>query len=99
MTTKTAMATTYKYESLSTERSIRVLRLRAGWKRDPIQCDLSEMSLDSESVQLGEEFCRSRQLVTHYEALSYVWVDKEPPHFMQCGQRQIRVTENCYEAL
>jgi hypothetical protein len=80
------MSTTYKYSTLQLPRNIRVLHLFPGTSDEPLDCEVLTIDLD-------DSHCPK------FEALSYVWEDREPPFFITCRNEQIRITKNCHEAL
>jgi hypothetical protein len=80
------MNSTYRYPALPEGRNIRVLHLYPGSGDEPLNFELIPLSLE-------EAKC------LQYEALSYVWGEKEPPFFIECENELIKITKNCHEAL
>lgn len=81
------MASTYRYKrlDLATD-SIRLVRILKGEALQPIECELFETYLDQvEDIP--------------YEALSYVWGDKESINKIRIDGFSFTVTENLFEAL
>jgi hypothetical protein len=76
-------ATEYKYESLKTETSIRLLQLQPG-EKGGVQCHLS---------------CVERDLAPPYEALSYLWGGETDKRIIDCGNGQLRVPVNLRDLL
>lgn len=82
----TVMDSSYQYKRLdhSTD-AIRLIRILKGHK-DPIECEMFETCLDQvEGVP--------------YEALSYVWGNKESTNKILVDGYPFTVTENLFEAL
>jgi len=75
---------TYRYKAITQKNGIRVLILRPGKDKDPIDCGLREVSLDSNPT---------------FDALSYVWGDSTIRKPIKCGGKHISVTVNLYAAL
>jgi len=83
------MDPTYLHQPLSTQRCLRLLRLRpAQGFATPLRCTLEEVKLDAKPS---------------FEALSYVWGDPEPKQLITiesgAGDKILYVTPNCAGAL
>ncbi|KAK8108875.1 hypothetical protein PG984_014676 [Apiospora sp. TS-2023a] len=80
------MVDTYEHTPLQSDDSIRLLTLLPSPKPDePLRCQLRQ-------VRLGK--ARSK-----YEALSYVWGDKDGSRPISCDGRELLVTPNCHDAM
>ncbi|PMD25409.1 HET-domain-containing protein [Hyaloscypha hepaticicola] len=71
------------YKDLTSDQ-IRLLRIEPGNDNDPIICSLEYTNLASPQ---------------EYEALSYTWGSPEPPRYVCCEGRQVKVTKNLYDAI
>lgn len=81
--------THYRYEPLSGPRNIRVIILEPSIHiDDPIRCRIQEISLDEQSDKAH-----------YYEALSYVWGERDGTRPIKCTEGTILVTPNCELAL
>ena len=74
----------YKYTSLQTPQSIRLLQLSRGERDDPIQCYLYEVRLHDWPL---------------YEAVSYAWGDPNDKSVLNCNNKTIFVPRNLVEGL
>lgn len=81
------MSSEYKHTRLSSPSSIRLLTLLPSPNfSSPVHCEIHEVSLDDDEIE--------------YEALSYVWGEPTPGHFVYInGNQSLQVTPNCLEAL
>ena len=75
---------TYTHPQLSHDRSIRVLHLKPGKGKQPLQCDLQEVFLDASPI---------------YVALSYAWDSQHPTNPIECSGGIILITSNCAAAM
>lgn len=79
------MTTTYKYHRLLESRNIRLLKLLPESEGPDLKCELVEASLDDKTLR--------------FEALSYVWGSATDATFLECQDRCIAITSNCFDAL
>lgn len=78
------MSSLYCHRRLTSERSIRLIRLFSGKQTDPVRCELFEVCLDDSPK------C---------EALSYTWGSQVPDDLVLCEGRSLGVMRNCVAAL
>ena len=76
---------TYEYETFRKDGEIRVLRLLAGAKRQPLECQLISVPLEGNPIT--------------YEALSYVWGSPEQVHAITCEGKSIPITKSLHTTL
>lgn len=74
----------YRYRSLPTEKSFRVLELLPGTKEEQIQVELKTVSWDSPPA---------------YEPISYRWGDKNDVQECTCDGKPLMITKSLYSAL
>jgi len=81
-----ALADLYVYDSVLSERTIRLLQLEAGSGDDPMRCRLVVKLLDN-----------YRYVV--YNALSYTWGELKENRVIYCDDKCLKIGENLYQAL
>jgi Heterokaryon incompatibility protein (HET) len=74
----------YMHKPLKNETSLRLLLLKKGRNKDPLECELIEFSIDTVAI---------------YEALSYAWGPKTPQKYILCQGPKLPITESCEAAL
>lgn len=72
------------YQTLLTEKSIRIMKLHPGLRDEAISCSFVVVDLDH---------------VESFHALSYCWGNELADKAIFCNKRQFRVTRNLYAAL
>jgi hypothetical protein len=77
------MTTIYQHTPFEEQQTIRIIRLHSG-RSGPLICDLFEARLADKP---------------QFEALSYVWGEKDPNCHIICHGRQLPITPNCEAAL
>ncbi|KAK7937736.1 heterokaryon incompatibility protein-domain-containing protein [Apiospora aurea] len=80
------MAIPYEHDPLRSADSIRLVDLIPSTQRNtPVRCKIRQIKL--------------RKARSTYEALSYVWGDREGSRPILCSGRELLVTPNCHDAL
>jgi hypothetical protein len=79
-----SMMSTYRYQPISGETSIRLLNLSPGLPGDMLAVDIEEVDLEDKPS---------------FEALSYEWREKTGTIPIQCGNQRILITPNCKAAM
>ena len=74
----------HTYQPLSSENTIRILRLEPGGYNDPICCTLIEVKLDEQP---------------RYEAISYAWGSESHERPLKCDRSLRCIRLNLYEGL
>lgn len=74
----------YKYKSLPSRTSIRILTLQPGEESDKIKCQVSAVERDQ---------------APPYDAISYAWGSPTDTKAIHCGNKILKVTRNLWDAL
>lgn len=84
MSLSLAPSASYHHAAFSDQNSIRLLSLQPGPLKEAIRITLEEISIEK---------------VHDFEALSYVWDLQTPDCPVFCGEKQLLITKNCFDAL
>jgi hypothetical protein len=85
--------TMYKYRSLRSESSFRLLALQPGQGDGAIVCELHDFDL------YHHPLLQALWYIPPFEAISYVWGTNLPVHEIRCNGQTLRITENLRAAL
>ena len=89
----------YKYDALPAGNFMRVLTLLPEEAGEELECTIQLVDLPGQYLQEISQSPPKTNIKIEYDALSYVWGNKNPPSLIICEGKAIQITRNLEEAL